>query len=160
MVVAGEVDVVAPALVVVVRGTAVVVAARVVVEAIVEVVVSAAAVVVGGAVVLQPGAVKELLSSDTWPLSASARPSTAAPEFTVTDASASTVPLNTEVDPSVAELPTCQNTLQACAPLIRLIALPEAVVSDEPIWKMNTELGSPMASSVRVPESASELFAV
>ena len=53
------------------------------------------------------------------------------------------VPRNVEPVPSVAELPTCQKTLQACAPLIRLTVLADAVVSVEPAWKTKTAFGSP-----------------
>jgi hypothetical protein len=62
-------------------------------------------------------------------------------------------PTKTEpVPPRVAELPTCQKTLQAWAPLIRLIVLPEAVMSVESVWKMKTDVGSPAPSSVSGPE--------
>ena len=43
--------------------------------------------------------------------------------------------------PSVAELPTCQNTLHSCAPLISVTVLPDAVISVESVWKMKTESG-------------------
>ena len=52
------------------------------------------------------------------------------------------VPSKVEPVPSVAELPTCQKTLQAWAPLMRLTVLPEAVMSVEPAWKTNSALGS------------------
>ena len=55
--------------------------------------------------------------------------------------------------PTVAELPTCQNTLQACAPLISATVLFEAVMRVLADWKMNTELGSFWPSSVTVPVS-------
>jgi hypothetical protein len=67
------------------------------------------------------------------------------------------VPLKVEPVPSVAELPTCQKTLQAWAPLIRFTLLPDAVTSVEPAWKMKTAFGLPCASSVRVPVSPSEV---
>src|ERR1044071_4328807 len=50
---------------------------------------------------------------------ANSRPSTAAPVVAVIEAKAIMVPFNTEPVPKVAELPTCQNTLAARAPLIR-----------------------------------------
>ena len=63
--------------------------------------------------------------------------------------------------PSVAEEPTCQKTLHACAPLISETLVFEPVISVEPIWKMNTALGLPWASSVTLPdESSNELEAV
>src|SRR5690349_17244925 len=49
-----------------------------------------------------------LLSSVTAAVRANSRPSTEAPLFAVIDASARMLPLNTELTPSVAELPTCQ----------------------------------------------------
>jgi len=64
-----------------------------------------------------------------------------------------TVPRKVDPVPSVAELPTCQNTLQDWAPLIRLTKLPDAVVSAEPAWKTNTASGSPAPFSVRAPVS-------
>jgi hypothetical protein len=60
-------------------------------------------------------------------------------------------PRKEELVPSVAELPTCQNTLHACAPPRRLTLLLDAVTSVDAIWKMKTPLGSACASSVRVP---------
>ena len=62
--------------------------------------------------------------------------------------------LPTKVEPvnSVAELPTCQNTLHSWAPLISDTVLPVAVISVESVWKMKTELGSPAPSSVSVPD--------
>ena len=61
------------------------------------------------------------------------------------------LPANTEPVPSVAELPTCQNTLHSWAPLISDTVLAEPVISVESVWKMNTELGSPSPSSTSVP---------
>jgi hypothetical protein len=61
--------------------------------------------------------------------------------------------------PSVAEDPTCQNTLQANAPLVRTTRLPDAVVSVFPIWKMKVAFGSPCASSVSLPPRAIEVAA-
>jgi hypothetical protein len=46
-------------------------------------------------------------------------------------------PLNEDVVPSVAELPTCQNTWQAWAPLMTLTWLAEAVISVEATWNEN-----------------------
>lgn len=50
----------------------------------------------------------------------------------VIDVSANMVPAKLLVVPSVAELPTCQNTLQAWAPFSRTTELPEAEISDDP----------------------------
>lgn len=73
------------------------------------------------------------------------------------DVLASILPSNTEYVPIVAELPTCQNTFDALAPLVNTIWLPgvfnapAAVVSVDGIWKMNTELVLPCPFSVSVP---------
>src|SRR5690606_22058559 len=56
------------------------------------------------------------LMSVTAPVPAMSLPRMSAPESTLIDAAASTVPVNAELAPSVAELPTFQNTLHACAP--------------------------------------------
>jgi hypothetical protein len=107
--------------------------------------------VVGGGVVdvgTQAGLVITFVSSDTCPLRASSRPSTVAAVSAVMEVSASTVPLKLDAVPKVAELPTCQNTLQAKAPLVRMMLLADAVISVEATWKTNTELGLPWPSSV------------
>ena len=56
----------------------------------------------------QFGSVKTLLSKVTEAFLANARPSTVAPVCTWIEVSARMFPLNVEVVPSVAELPTCQ----------------------------------------------------
>ena len=66
------------------------------------------------------------------------------------------VPRKVEPVPSVAELPTCQKTLQDWAPLIRLTWLADAVVSVEAAWKTKVAFGSPPPSSVSVPVSPIE----
>src|ERR1041385_1086699 len=60
----------------------------------------------GGTTLL--GRTTALPSSVTAAVRASNRPSTEAPVAPVIDASARMLPLNTELTPSVAELPTCQ----------------------------------------------------
>ncbi|OUD96315.1 hypothetical protein CMMCAS04_03035 [Clavibacter michiganensis subsp. michiganensis] len=87
----------------------------------------------------------------TEPLRASVRPSTVAPVPTETLVSARIVPAKPELVPSDAELETCQNTLQAWAPLTSDTRLPEPVVSDDGAWMTKTADGSPCASSVTVP---------
>jgi len=82
------------------------------------------------------------------------------PLFAVIDVNAMIVPTNWVLVSSVAELATCQKTLQLCAPLRREIVLFGAVIRVEPIWKMKTASGSPSASSVRVPVTPMELEAV
>jgi hypothetical protein len=87
----------------------------------------------------------------TEPFRARARPSTVVPVVTVTEVSAMIVPTNSEPVPSVAELPTCQKTLHAEAPLTSATTLSVAVVRAEPIWKTQTAPESPWPSRVRVP---------
>ncbi len=96
------------------------------------------------------------VSSVTAPLRASTRPSTVTPVVTVMLVSARIVPRNVEPVPSVAELPTCQKTLHDWAPLMRLIWLPEPVVSVEPAWKTKTAFGLPPPLSVSAPLSPIE----
>jgi hypothetical protein len=109
---------------------------------------------VGG--IAQAGVVIVSSSRVTAPFRASARPSTVSPVVTVIDVRARIVPTKVEPVPSAAELPTCQNTLQACAPPIRITWLDESVTSVEPTWKMKTALGSPCASRIRDPPTSSE----
>ena len=99
------------------------------VEIVVDVVgavVDVGAVVVVVVPVAQVGVTNVLLSSETCPFRASARPWTTVPVVTVIDVRARIVPTNDEVVPRVAELPTCQKTLHAWALLIRLTLLAEA----------------------------------
>jgi hypothetical protein len=104
-----------------------------------------------GAEALQPEKKTLLLSSVTAPVCARALPLMLAPVVTVMLASARMFPMNDVLVPSVAELPTCQKTLQGWAPLIsRTLAL-LAVMSVLSIWKMNTALALPWALSVRLP---------
>ena len=123
------------------------------------VVVGPPVVVVGAAVVVvvgigpsaQLGSVNTSLSSVTAPLRASARPWTVTPLFTVIEVRARMLPTNVEPVPSVAELPTCQKTLHSWAPLISETVLDEPVMSDESVWKMKTEFGSPAPSRTSGP---------
>src|SRR6185503_18768341 len=96
-----------------------------------------------------------LESSVTAAVRANSRPSTVAPVVTVIEAIARILPLNTELVPSVAELPTCQKTFAAWAPPLKITCRPTVVVRVEPIWKMNTAFASPWASRVRSPEEIS-----
>jgi hypothetical protein len=78
-----------------------------------------------------------LLSKLTAPVRASALPFSVAPVSRETDACAMTVPANVVLVPSVAELPTCQNTFSDVAPPLRMTwLLVAAVVSVDSIWKM------------------------
>lgn len=93
----------------------------------------------------------------TAPVRAKALPFIAAPVVTVMDASARMVPLKIVLVPRVAELPTCQKTLAAWAPPIRLTTLLlAAVVRVVPIWKMKTAFGLPLPLSVTVPVMPTE----
>jgi hypothetical protein len=78
----------------------------------------------------------------TVPFRASARPFTCTPSAIVMDVRARIVPTNVEPEPSVAELVTCQKTLQGWAPLMKLTELDEAVTRSDVAWKIQTELGS------------------
>ena len=64
------------------------------------------------------------------------------------------VPMKVELTPRVAELPTCQKTLQGWALLMSNTRLSGAVMSVDPAWKIHTALGSPWASRVSVPVMA------
>src|ERR1051326_9110737 len=96
-----------------------------------------------------------LESKVTAAVRANSRPSTVAPVVTVMEAKARMLPLNTEPVPRVAELPTCQTTLDAWAPPLKITCRPTVVVRVDAIWKMNTAFASPWASSVRSPEEIS-----
>ncbi len=120
---------VAGVVVVTVAGVVVVLAATV--EVVLEVVVLEVVVVVGA--VEQVGIVIELDSRVTPPVWAKMRPLTVAPVFRVTEVSANMVPAKFVVVPRVAELPTCQKTLHACAPFSNTTLLDEAVVRVEPL---------------------------
>lgn len=101
--------------------------------------------VVGGVVGTgsQPGLVITFVSRETCPLRASTRPSTLALVSAVIEVSARMLPLKLDAVPRVAELPTCQKTLQARAPLVRITLLADAVTRVEATWKTNTESGFP-----------------
>ena len=86
------------------------------------------------------------------PVRASTRPSTVAPVFNVMDCIATTVPLNTLVVPNVAELPTCQNMLEAKAPPLNITLRPDVIVRVVAIWIINIASGLPFASNVRSPD--------
>jgi hypothetical protein len=109
-----------------------------------------------GLVVVQAGTVMVSESRVTAPVLASARPVMVSPVVAVIDASARMVPVKVDPVPRVAELPTCQKTLQAWAPLTRSMLLAESVVSVEPAWKMKTALALPCASSVSEPPTSSD----
>jgi len=105
--------------------------------------------------VLQVGVVMVSVSRVTAPLRARTRPSMVTPVVTLMEVRARMLPRNTEAVPRVAELPTCQNTWQAWAPLVRVTRLAEAVLRVEPAWKTKTASGLPPASRVRSPVNPS-----
>ena len=117
-------------------------------------VVAGGAVVVVGAATEHVGAVMMLSSRVTAPFRASTRPSTVAPLLSVADVNAIMEPTKLVVVPNVAELPTCQKTLHACAPFSRTTLLLDAVVRLDPAWKMNTAFGSPPPFNVTEPVKA------
>ncbi len=90
-------------------------------------------------------------SNVTEAVRANTRPTTVTLFSTWMDVDARMFPLKVELVPSVAELPTCQKTLQACALPRRLTLLLDAVMSVDAILKTKTPLGLAWASSVRVP---------
>jgi len=103
----------------------------------------------------QVDVVMVLFSSVTAAVCASNRPWIVAPVFAVMLSAAMIVPTKCVPVPSVAEEPTCQKTLHACAPFVSETLVLEPVVKVEPIWKMNTAFGSPWAFSVTLPEESS-----
>jgi hypothetical protein len=72
---------------------------------------------VGGGSAAQLATLTELVSSVTAPFCANARPFMPAPVVSVMLATAMMFPTNDVPVPSVAELPTCQNTLHRFPPL-------------------------------------------
>lgn len=97
-----------------------------------------------------------LVSRVTAPSMARTWPLTVTPAFTVIDVWARTLPAKSVSVPRVAELPIIQMTLRAVAPLMRSTWLAVAVVRVDPIWKIQSALRSPWASSVSVPVSPME----
>lgn len=67
-----------------------------------------------------------LESRATAAIRASARPLRVAPVFSVIAWSAMIVPANAELVPKVAELATCQKTLEALAPPLKITLVPES----------------------------------
>ena len=96
-----------------------------------------------------------MLSKVTAPVRANALPFSVAPVVTVTDAFAIMFPANVVLVPSVAELPTCQNTfLDRAPPDMMTWLLPVAVVSVDTIWKIQTPPAPPLRA--RLPVIPSE----
>jgi hypothetical protein len=84
-----------------------------------------------GGAALQVEVMKWSFISVTLPFRASALPWTVTVLSSVMDCRARIVPTKEEADPSVAELVTCQNTLQGLAPLMRLTELVDAVTRED-----------------------------
>src|SRR5665648_112511 len=99
------------------------------------------------------GRVMVFVSIVTVPVWASTRPWTVAPVSRVMDVRAMIVPMKSAPVPSDAELPTCQNTSQTVAPLIRLTTAPDSMMRSDPAWKIQTASASFWASSVSAPSS-------
>ena len=93
-----------------------------------------------------------LLCIVTAPFCAQKPPFVVAPVLIVIEVNAAIVPLNTAVVPIVAELPTCQNTLFALAPLARITDRPLATVKVADVWKTQTAPEFPPASNVKSPD--------
>ena len=110
----------------------------------------------GDGLMAQLGTVITSSSRVTAPFRASTRPVMVSPVCTVIEVRAKMVPWKVELVFRVAELPTCQNTLQACAPPVSRILLPVLVPRVEPAWKMNTAPGTPCASRVSDPPTSSD----
>jgi hypothetical protein len=73
------------------------------------------------------------------------------PFFALIEIRANTDPTKEELVPKDADEPTCQKTLQAWAPPVKIIELAVAAVSVESVLKINAALESPSASRVKVP---------
>ena len=109
-----------------------------------------------GVGVVHAGTVMVSSSRVTAPLRASARPWMVSPVVTVIDSRARMLPSKMEPVPSVAELPTCQNTLQAWAPFVSRMWLDVSVMSVEPTWKMKTAPEFPCAFRTSSPPTSSD----
>ena len=89
------------------------------------------------------GTVIEFDWSVTAALIASRRPMTLAPVAAVIDWAAMMVPWNCALVPMLAELPICQNTLQALAPPVMMICVAEPMVRLLAAWKTQMESAVP-----------------
>jgi len=103
-----------------------------------------------------------LVSSVTAAVSAKALPQNVAPVSSVMLLDARIFPKKAVSVPSVAELPTCQNTPVPAPPLTTSTAEPLAVVRVLPIWKTQNDRGS-FGGKGKFPDSyaaRNELFCV
>lgn len=102
-------------------------------------------------------AVIVFVSRVTAPVRANSRPCTVAPVVAVTDCCARTVPWNRAPVPTVAELPTCQNTLHELAPPVITIWLADPMVRVDAAWNTHTEsalparVSAPLFARARAP---------
>jgi hypothetical protein len=96
------------------------------------------------------GTVIEFDCSVTAAVLASSRPITVAPVATVMDFAARTVPWNCALVPMLAELPTCQKTLQALAPPVMMMCVADPMVRLLAAWNTQMESAA-VPASVRVP---------
>jgi hypothetical protein len=101
--------------------------------------------------VMQASLTIVLVFKVTAPFRANSWPWMLDPFFALIEILASTDPTKEELVPKDADVPTCQKTLQAWAPPVKIIELAVAVVSVEAVLKINTALASPPASRVKVP---------
>jgi hypothetical protein len=69
----------------------------------------------------------------TLPVNPNTPPFDTAPVLSVTEAPARMLPWHTLPVPKVAEVPTCQNTSQACAPSVSTTLEPVAMTKELPI---------------------------
>jgi hypothetical protein len=108
-----------------------------------------------GGAALHVDVLKWSLISVTSPLRASALPWTVTALSSVMDVIARIVPTKEEPEPRVAELVTCQKTLQGLPPLMNTTELVDAVMRSDVAWKIHTEFGLFAPSSVSVPVRSS-----
>jgi hypothetical protein len=99
-----------------------------------------------------------LVSSVTDPLKANTPPFEMAAVFNVTEIAAKMFPTKKLPVPKVAELPTCQYTLEGNAPPVSRMLEPVAVTKELPIRKYQTSLNEPVPASVKTPVTAAELL--
>jgi hypothetical protein len=118
-------------------------------------VVDVVVVVAGG--VTHTAILTSLVSKTTAPVRAIKEPAFEAPVVSVTLARAIMSPAKVVPVPNVAELPTTQRTLHACASFTKLTNETEPVVRVEPVLKTNTASGMPSASRVSSPVRKAEV---
>jgi hypothetical protein len=104
----------------------------------------AVAEVVVDVVVAHVGMLILFVSRLTCPFLARRRPWICVLVSAVIEVSAMTVPIKLLLTPRVAELPTCQKTLQGvlAQPVVVTVELVE-VISVDPVWKIQTAFGFP-----------------